>query len=209
MLKILGLEGARASFDNLAKQSVENSSTPYGFLENLLDKELLWKEDNRLQRWIQKARFPWKRTLTDFDFSFQPKIDMVLIHELASCRFIGKSENIVLLGPPGVGKTHLATALGLEAIHQGHEVRFLASLLRPELLILDEMDLYEKGSIIFTSNKAFSEWGKLFGNSTRAGVILDRINHHCTIVNIEGESYRFKDKPQSQNTENQIKRGGK
>lgn len=90
--------------------------------------------------------------------------------------------------------------------------RLFNTLLRPRLLILDEMDLhettttsstflfkllqdrYEKGSIIFTSNKTFSEWGRLFDNKTRAGAAIDRILHHAIIIPIEGESYRVKDK---------------
>lgn len=88
--------------------------------------------------------------------------------------------------------------------------RLFSSLLRPDLLIFDEMDFYEanstvstflfkllhqryeKGSTIFTSNKTFTEWGKLFGNQVRAGAIIDRITHHCTIININGESYRMR-----------------
>lgn len=232
-LKLLELEGMRISFDKLASKMFKPHVTFYDFLESLLEKELSYKEESRQQRWIQQARFPWQKTLVDFDFSFQPKLNKRLIYELASGRFIEKAENVIFLGPPGVGKTHLSIALGLEAIKKGHEVKFLTlaqliksvektdndaelrhrllgALLRPKLLILDEMDLhdttvtsstflfkllqdrYEKGSIIFTSNKAFSEWGKLFDNKTRASAIVDRILHHAITIPIEGESWRLK-----------------
>lgn len=234
-LKLLKLEGMRTSFEKIAEQMTKENATHLDFFESVLEKEFFYQEDGRQERWIKNAHFPWKKSLADFDFSFQPKLNQRLIYELSSCRFIEKAENIIFLGPPGVGKTHLSIALGLEAIQKGHEVRFLTldelieladktqhdalvrhrafnTLLRPKLLILDEMDLhettttsntflfkllqdrYEKGSIIFTSNKAFSEWGKLFDNKTRAGAAVDRILHHSIIIPIEGESYRLKEK---------------
>lgn len=234
-LKLLDLDGMRSSFDQIAQEMIKRNATYYDFLESLLEKELSYKEDNRQQRWIQQARFPWIKTLAEFDFSFQPKLNKRLIYELASCRYIDKAENIIFLGAPGVGKTHLSIALGIEAIQKGYEVRFLTlaqliesadktegdgllrhrllgSLLRSRILILDEMDLhdtttisstflfkllqdrYEKGSIIFTSNKAFTEWGALFENETRAEAAIDRIVHHAVIIHIEGDSYRIKDR---------------
>lgn len=233
-LKLLDLEGIRSTFEVMAKTALKNDSLPLDFLEDLLEKEITWKEANRIERWIQQARFPWKKTLEDFDFSFQPTIDKKQIYEFASCRFIDRAENIIFLGPPGVGKTHLAIALGLKAIQKGKEVKFVrldqlidmvdkandaillrrlfGTLMLPKLLIIDEMDFYEtnlatgtflfkllqqryeKGSVIFTSNKSFDQWGKIFGSHARTLAIIDRIAHHGEIVNIEGESYRIKDK---------------
>lgn len=235
-LELLDLGGMQESFNNLAQRFIRDNSTIYDFLEGLLEKELLCKEEYRLQNWIKQAGFPWKKTLDDFDFKFQPGLNEKHIRELASCRFIEEAENVAFFGPPGVGKTHLAVALGLEAIHKGYSVRFItleklldkieklnvsgkdllfrffAALLRPKLLILDEMDLheasneasdflfkllanrYEKGSLIFTSNKPFSAWEVLFKNKVRTETILDRIVQHCTTIQIEGESYRLKDK---------------
>lgn len=234
-LRLLGLEGIRLFFDTISKQTLNKKDiTPYDFLENLLEKELAWREDNRLIRWAQAARFPWKKTLQDFDFSAQPSIDQTQVYDLSSCRYIDNSQNIVFFGVPGVGKTHLAISLGLEAINQGYEARFLtlgqlidmieksyagegthrlfSSLLRPDLLILDEMDLfetkgsisdflfklcqqrYEKKSTIFTSNRSFDSWDKVFGNETRAGSIVDRIMHNGVIINIKGGSYRTRNR---------------
>ena len=233
-LKELGLNGMSSSFDRTAQECIKNKKTPHDFLEGLLEKEFTLREDSRLQRWIQKAGFPFKRTLKEFDFTFQPTVDETQISDLASCRYIDKTEDVVFMGPPGVGKTHLSVALGYEAIYSGHDVKFLTldqlvelverkasaeerhylftSLLRPDLLILDEMDLYETstnaatflfkllhqryetGSVIFASNRSFEEWGRLFGSQQRAAAILDRLHHHATIIKIEGESYRLKDK---------------
>lgn len=231
-LKLLGLEGMKASWENIAEKIIQEKLTPFDFLESLLEIELGYKEDSRLTRWKQKAHFPFIKSLKDFDFSYQPSIDQIKINMLATCRFIERHENVVFFGPPGVGKTHLAVALAMEAIKNGKEPlfwyvkdlidtiekindsltarRLFSSLLRPDLLILDEMDFYEanssvstflfkllhqryeKGSTIFTSNKPFTEWSKLFGNQARAGAIIDRITHHRTIININGESYRLK-----------------
>lgn len=231
-LTLLGLEGMKVSWENIAEKVIKEKLTPFDFLESLLEIELGYKEDSRLTRWKQKAHFPFIKSLKDFDFAYQPSIDQRQINMLATCRFIEKRENVVFFGPPGVGKTHLAVALSIEAIKNGKEPlfwnmkdlidtiekttdglairRLFSSLLRPDLLIFDEMDFYEanstvstflfkllhqryeKGSTIFTSNKTFTEWGKLFGNQARAGAIIDRITHHCTITNINGESYRLK-----------------
>lgn len=233
-LEILGLKGMKSSFAILSDQFFRKKKTPYDLLEALLEKEFSYKEDRRINNWVKKAKFPWIKTLDHFDFSYQPSVDERLIRDLASCRYLSKNENIIFGGPTGVGKTHLAIALGLEAINLGYEVLFLSldrlieliekgrknedgkvklltSLLRPRLLILDEMDLleidaygsnflfqllskkYEKSSVIFTTNRSFTELAPLFGNESKAMQIFDRITHHCNIIMIQGESYRVKD----------------
>jgi DNA replication protein DnaC len=183
---------------------------------------------------MRLAGFPIEKRLDDFDFKFQPSIDRASIRELASMRFIHNVENIVFLGPPGVGKTHLAIALGIEAVKAGFRVNFanafilverlikaekenkleerIRKLSKFQLLIIDELGYlpfdnlgahcffqlisrrYEKGSIIFTSNKSYGEWGEIFKDNVIAAAILDRILHHCTTINIKGDSYRLKDR---------------
>jgi DNA replication protein DnaC len=183
---------------------------------------------------MRLAGFPIEKRLNDFDFKFQPSIDRASIRELASMRFIHNVENVVFLGPPGVGKTHLAIALGIEAVKAGFRVNFanasilverlikaekenkleerIRKLSKFQLLIIDELGYlpfdnlgahcffqlisrrYEKGSIIFTSNKSYGEWGEIFKDNVIAAAILDRILHHCTTINIKGDSYRLKDR---------------
>ena len=169
-----------------------------------------------------------------FDFDFQPSIDKSQIDELATMRFVENKENVIFLGTPGVGKTHLAVALGMIAaqhrystyyincntlIEQLNKAHFenrlperLKHFAKYKVLIIDEigylpMDIkganlffqliakrYEKNSTILTSNKMFSQWNEVFSDLTIASAILDRLLHHCTVVNIKGESYRLKER---------------
>lgn len=131
------------------------------FLEKLCDEELSQKEDKRCQLNIRLAKFPYVKTLDNFDFSYQPSLNEKQMKELSQCRWINQGENIILLGPPGVGKTHLSIALGVEAIRRGYKTLFMTAqslmailakahaehrleekiknLCGPKLLILDEI----------------------------------------------------------------------
>ena len=181
------------------------------------------------------AHFPFTKTLADFDFSFQPSSGQKKFKELAELHFIDQGKNGMFLGSPGVGKTHLAVALGMKAAEGGYRVPFstatelvttlakawaehrfeerLKLLCQPKLLIIDEIGYlpldkrdatclfqlvsrrYERGSMILTSNKSYSDRGTIFaGDSVIASAILDRPLHHSTTINIQGESYRLKDK---------------
>lgn len=235
-LELLELDGVAGSFEQSAEEAVKNHTTPLDFLEGLLEKEVVLKEDSRTNRWIAQAKFPWQKTLKEFDFSFQPTIDQTFIYELASSRFVEHGKNVIFLGPPGVGKTHLSVALAIEAINQGYDARFLplndlidmvvkcdksiirtqrllATLLRPKVVILDDIDYYtmsedtteflfklvmqrynSKLSTIFTSNKGFEEWEGLFGQRQRASAAIDRITERAEIIEIDGDSYRLKGK---------------
>lgn len=231
-LRLFGLDAAADCLAHVEQQVHKQDGTYYDFLDNLLEKEIVYKEDGRLARWMQQARFPFKKTIRDFDFSFQPSIKRSDITDLLTCRYVQRGRNIIFLGQPGVGKTHLSVSLGIEAIHEGYETRFLRldeliemveltdergsvrllrSLVRPKLLILDDIDFYDTGknaseflfklmgrrydsqvSTILTSNKTFDQWEALFGGS-RAEAAVDRIVGGAYIINISGNSYRTKD----------------
>lgn len=235
-LQILELDGMTNSFKPLAEMAVHDRVTFFDYLETLLEKQLAFEEEKRIDRWICQAKFPFKKSIKDFEFSFQPTLDESQIRHLASCRFVEGGENIVFFGPPGVGKTHLSIAIGIEAIQRGYEVRFLGldkflndiertnedaeasgKILRfyanPRLLILDDMDFYPTGknggtalfrlidirykkgmSTILTSAREFSQWEGLFGANSRAAGAIDRLLERCAVINIDGKSYRVKDK---------------
>ncbi|MBI3633844.1 MAG: ATP-binding protein [Candidatus Vogelbacteria bacterium] len=177
MCSMLELTGFASSFKNVAERVNHDQGTIHDFIENLLEKEIHYREENRIINWIQQARFPFQKTIEQFDFKYQPSIDQRLVNELSSCRFIGNGENVIFLGPPGVGKTHLSIGLGLEAIQQGFDAKFVkldefidrverermehesepnfASkvfklYVRPRLLILDDIDFYDTGKDVST-----------------------------------------------------------
>ena len=147
--------------DRIAEEATTKELGYLDFLERLLEEEAQAKHHRNVTLKTQLARFPYVKRLDAFEFSFQPSLDPKRIKELASLRFLEEHANVLFLGPPGVGKTHLAIALGVEAITQGHGVVFatlagllsslerakaqnkleerLKSLSQPRLLILDEI----------------------------------------------------------------------
>jgi DNA replication protein DnaC len=157
----LKLKRVAEVLDTVSEQATKESLSYLDFLDRLLEAEAATRAERRLLAKTRLAHFPFHKTLADFDFSFQPSIDRKQIQELATLRFLAHGENVVFLGPPGVGKTHLAVALGMEAVAHGHNVYFitiselldelardvqenrlyerLTKLRVPTLLILDEM----------------------------------------------------------------------
>jgi DNA replication protein DnaC len=234
LLVRMKMDHLAAQLDAVCEQASKKELGYREFLTEALDSE--WKGRHRkgVESRLKMARFPWIKTLDQFDFSFQPSIDKKVIRELSTLAFVDRAENVIILGPPGVGKTHLAIALGVKAVEAGHKVLFLTleamitrltrarlenrsdrqlkQFVYPKVLIIDEMGYlpmnreeagmlfrllnrrYEKVCLIITSNKSFVDWGELFNDHVLATAILDRLLHHCTTINIKGESYRLKEK---------------
>lgn len=233
-LKEFKLAGIVRTLELRLKQAQEEGFACSEFLGLLLEDEKNSRADNKRSRLYKEAHLPFEKGLEDFDFTFQPSIKKQEILELSTCRFLERTANILFLGQPGTGKTHLSVALGLKALGYGKTVLFtsvwemiqrlqasradfsyqrkIEEYLKPDLLILDELGYrsmaektvedvfeivsrrYEKGSIIITSNRALSEWDKVFIDRTLTSAVVDRLMHHSVIIEIKGESYRFKKK---------------
>ena len=236
--EVLKLNGILQSYQSIADESGKVSASYSEYLEQLLKHELMVRENRSREMLLKMSGFPVLKTLDKFDYSCS-NINQSQITELANLNFIYNKENIIFIGSPGTGKTHLAISLGYLATKQRIKVKFLTAadlLLQLEaaqmqnklktylgtvlgtagLLIIDEFGYlkltenqsqllfqlinrrYETGSIIITSNLMFSQWrGILNNDEALTAAIMDRLIHHSHIVNINGDSYRLKQKLKS------------
>ena len=160
-MKRLQLTHLREVFTSILSQAAKENWTYLEFLDQILGREVDAKQGKRIRMGLQIAHFPCVRTIEGFDFSFQPSADERLIRELCTGNFIAHGENVLMFGPPGVGKSHLAIGLGRKVVEQGHTVRFttatallanlgkaesegslsekLTEYSKPRLLIIDEL----------------------------------------------------------------------
>ena len=121
-LRALRLSGMALSLETRAAQAVMSTLTPTEFLALLLDDELERRQSTRLQRCLAASGIDPAKTLAQFDFSAAPQVNRSLVLDLATCGFLARAENLLLCGPTGTGKSHLANALGFEALRRGHSV---------------------------------------------------------------------------------------
>jgi DNA replication protein DnaC len=208
------------------------------YLQSLVEQEIAQREKNREERRIKAARFPLFKELADFDFSCVPSLKKLQVLDLARGSYIQKAESVILVGNPGLGKTHLATGLALSACRQGYRVRFynaaglvneliqaqekhqlprfLTAALKYQLFVLDELGfipfstdgahlmfqfcsaLYERVSMIVTTNLRFADWTQVFLDERLTAALLDRLTHRSTILEFIGESYRFRQRMHQQ-----------
>ena len=240
-LEALKLERVKENLDKYIELINKKEKGVVDALYELTNLEIELMNEKAIYGCVRTAGFPFIKAFEDFDFSFQPTINKEQILDFKNLRFIENKENIIFVGSPGVGKTHLATSIGIVVAQNrdstyfincndlisnlkkaNSENRFMNRLnhyAKYKVLIIDEMGFlpidseganmlfqlinkrYENHSTIITTNKPFGKWHEIFGDVTLANTILDRLLHHSHIININGNSYRLKDKMKQKDEE--------
>lgn len=125
LLEKMKLDYLGAQLDVICEQAAKRDLGYKEFLTDALQAEWSGRHQRGVEARLKMARFPWVKTVEQFDFTFQPSVDRKVVRELSGLSFVDRAENVIFLGPPGVGKTHLAIALGVKAVEAGHKVLFL------------------------------------------------------------------------------------
>ena len=167
-MRKLHLGAADERLDALLADAARNDQTFLDFIDAVLRDELSSKQRKRVAMGISIAHFPALKTLDDFDFKFQPSVDAKLVRELATGRFVANADNVVLFGPPGVGKTHLAIGLGRAIVEAGHSVLFetasglLGALSRAEVegKLDDKLRFYAKPKLLIIDELGYLPFEK-------------------------------------------------
>ncbi|MED4352011.1 IS21-like element helper ATPase IstB [Schinkia azotoformans] len=217
----------------LLRNAEKMSWTYQEILQEILTYELKRREEKNVEKRLKWARFPYYKTLNEFNIEEQAALSTRQLNQLRELNWLDQQYNIILLGPPGAGKTFLAIGLGIDAVQKGYKVVFstmgeLVQLLKTEeyiqkskvqlkrlreadLVIIDDLmymamdqreanlffhlinHLYERSSVIITSNKGPEQWVELMGDQGITTAILDRLLHRVEVIQLnENDSWRLK-----------------
>lgn len=233
LLKELRLSAIAKEWEVLAQKAVSQEWEPELFLAELCELEANHRHESRLKRLLKESKLPVGKQLHQYKFDeIEGITSLQMKQKVNQIDWLRQGHNILLFGASGLGKTHLACAIGYSLLEKAVRVKFststaivqelqraketlglteaLRKLDKYELLILDDIGYvkktdsesqvlfeliahrYERGSLLITSNQAFSEWDSIFGDNMMTVAAIDRLVHHSDIYQIKGESYRKK-----------------